>query len=124
MMPGYLRMKMQELGILKNVLRHDAREVITNPCWINVEKELRRSITLLYRSLAQVKGERELRDLQASITARVEFFNDLYAMAGYRWAWKGYSDIAEAEEEDENEMVRSEYEAIQRQRAMDASTGG
>lgn len=87
--------------------------VIELPEWKNVEAEIRKDIVRLYQQLGATTPS-ELGTIQAAITARVEFFEKIYLMAGKSWTWTGYKDLDDATAIDSEDELQSEYEeAIQ-----------
>ncbi len=114
-------MRVQEYLKARRALKESVVRLLENPDWRAVERDIRNSITALYRQLGSAQNEKDLHRIQAALTARVEFFQDFYRLAGISWTWAGYRDYATAEEEVDEESIKAETENAIHQRAMQAA---
>lgn len=107
----------------QKVLAGAARSLVKNPDWLEVEKEIRKDITVLYSRLGNASVE-EVEKLQMQIGARVEFFKNVYRLAGLEWGWTGFKTIEEREYIEDEEILKEEFEHAIDKSAMGIARGG
>lgn len=102
-------------------LKVSIRTMLATPEWMDAETEIRKGITALYKSLGNCRTEKDLHRVQAALTARVEFFQELYLLADLEWGWQGFKDIGLADIEADDDLIKAEYENLLQKRAMNAA---